>query len=342
MKRIISIVLTVMLVVSAVAVSAGAVEYKPTDSYTVTPDTPTCLEALNACKTADPAWNGEYHTVYFQAPENWYNAYNKLEIYNDGQDDAGNYIVKQYPEETHLDYGQICVYWWAGAGSKWPDGTEQKWVGYKCELVDKANRIFAAQLPVADDTPMVIFNNGVNGGPTSEDPMRKYAAQIEDTNIQGALEDEYDTLPEGSPNEDNFAGCICVPDPTRTSINEYSQVLTSGINWYVYYGKGCYGMYSTDSDNFVSKYDNCCNPEHLADPEKYHPTPGDVNQDKVTDVLDAELIQKYLVKLEELTDIQKQIADVDEDSYISIIDATRIQRYIAGLCEIDGTPINNK
>ena len=308
MKKIISIVLAVMLVVSVTAVSFGAVTYTPTDSYTVSAGTPTCKEAIEACG------GGETNTVYFQAPANWYNKFNTL---------------------SGTDYGQICVYWWAGLGSTWPDGTTVKWVGYKCELVDKENRIFAATLPAdTDNTPMILFNNGVNGGMDSTAEIYNYAAQTKDTNIQGAEEDEYETIPEGSINEDNFDGCIAIPDPSKTSKNELSGVEECEINWYIYYGDGCYGSYAPGSAMYHGQFANCLNPDHD------HPKPGDVNKDKSVDVLDAELIQRYLVKLEELDSEQKVIADVDGDSYISVIDATRIQRYVAGLCDIDGTPAN--
>jgi hypothetical protein len=300
-----------MLVVSVTAVSFGAVSYAPSDSYTVSADTPTCLEALEACKTADPAWDGEYVTVYFKAPADWYNKFNTL---------------------PGTDYGQICVYWWSGAGSKWPDGAEVKWVGYKCELVDKENRIFAAYLPAdTDNTPMILFNNGVNGGMDPKAEIYNYAAQVKNLNTQGAAEDEFDTIPEGSINEYDFDGCIAIPDPNRTSKNELSGVTECEIDWYIYYGDGCYGSYAPGSAMYHGQFANCLNPEHD------HPKPGDVNKDKAVNVLDAELIQKYIVKLEELDSEQKVIADVDGDGVISVIDSARIQRYLAGYCEMDGT-----
>jgi len=306
MKKIISIVLAVMLVVSVTAVSFGAVSYNPSDSYTVSADTPTCKEAIEACG------GGETNTVYFQAPENWYNKFNTL---------------------PGTDYGQICVYWWSGLGSEWPSGATVKWVGYKCELVDKENRIFAATLPAdTDNTPMILFNNGVNGGMDPNAEIYNYAAQIKDLNTQGAEEDEFDTIPEGSINEDNFDGCICIPDPKRTSKNELSGVTECETDWYIYYGDGCYGSYATTSPNFKGIAAECKNPEH------HHAERGDPNNDKkICDVLDAEIIQRYLVKkLEDGEIFDKLAADVDVDGYISIIDATRVQRVAAGLCDIDG------
>lgn len=315
MKKIISILLAVMLVVSA-SVTAGAVTYAPSGSYTVSADTPTCLEALEACKTADPAWDGNYCTVYFKAPQEWYNKFNTLE---------------------GTDYGQICVYWWAGAGSIWPDGvTKCNWVGYKCELVDKENRIFAAHLPAdTDNTPMILFNNGVNGGMDKTQEIYNYAAQIKDLNIQGAEEDEFDTIPEGSINEDNFDGCIAVPDLEHMSVNELSGVLECETDWYIYYGNGCYGSYAPTSENFKGVAAECKNPEH------HHADRGDPNNDKSIDVLDAEDIQRYLVKRPTSNGVFDELAaDVDADGVISVVDASRIQRFVAGLCNIDGTAVS--
>ena len=333
MKKIISIVLAVMLVVSVAAVSAGAYNsdgdfsklspgdaYNPADSYTVDANTPYSEDAILACG-GDLS---ETQTMYFQAPADWANEFNTFE----GPDDSEPYM-------------HVCAYWWSGiAGADdmgWPSGKGCKWVGYQAHLVDKANRIYSIKMPNDGGSPTVVWDNGVNGGMDNTKPIFQYGRQILDANTEGAVEGDYDTLPEGSPTQEDFDGCIQIIDYNVKRPNPLTGFDSYGYNWYVYYGKGCYGSYATTSDHFTSRYDNCLNPEHLADPDKYHPAPGDVNQDKVTDVLDAELIQKYLVKLEELTDIQKDIADVDTDGYISVIDATRIQRYIAGLCEIDGT-----
>ena len=58
---------------------------------------------------------------------------------------------------------------------------------------------------------------------------------------------------------------------------------------------------------------------------------GDVNSDGDISVVDATLIQKYIVGLEKLTDLQKKSAEVNGDGEISVVDATLIQKYIVGL-----------
>lgn len=58
---------------------------------------------------------------------------------------------------------------------------------------------------------------------------------------------------------------------------------------------------------------------------------GDVNSDGDISVVDATLVQKYIVGLENLKDLQKKSADVNDNNEISVVDATLIQKYIVGL-----------
>lgn len=58
---------------------------------------------------------------------------------------------------------------------------------------------------------------------------------------------------------------------------------------------------------------------------------GDVNSDGDISVVDATLVQKYIVGLENLKDLQKKSADVNDDNEITVVDATLIQKYVVGL-----------
>lgn len=58
---------------------------------------------------------------------------------------------------------------------------------------------------------------------------------------------------------------------------------------------------------------------------------GDVNSDGDISVVDATLVQKYIVGLENLKDFQKKSADVNDNNEITVVDATLIQKYIVGL-----------
>ena len=58
---------------------------------------------------------------------------------------------------------------------------------------------------------------------------------------------------------------------------------------------------------------------------------GDVNSDGIISIVDATLVQKYIVKIENLTDLQKKSADVTGDGTINIQDATDIQKMVVQL-----------
>lgn len=341
MKKLISIVLAVMLVVSVAVVSVNAYGsngdyskmssgdgYNPSDSYTVDENTPYAEDAIKAC-----GGNlSEAQTIYFQAP------------LNDGEHDVWENKYNTFPGpdlSTGEPYMHVCIYWWSGiAGDSdhgWPSGKGCTWVGYQAHLIDKENRIYSAQVPGDGGTPLVVWNNGVNAGMDKTAAIFQYGRQIMDANIEGAYEGDYDPyLPEGTPNEDNMDGCIQIIDYSVSEPNALTGFPSYGSNWFIYYGKGCYGDYAPTSDNFESKYANCQNPEHLADPDKYHPIQGDVNGDKLCNIEDVLCIQQYLAGLDP-DPFNENAADVDEDGYISIIDATRIQRYLAHICNIDGS-----
>jgi len=77
------------------------------------------------------------------------------------------------------------------------------------------------------------------------------------------------------------------------------------------------------------------------EPTPTEPTPtepevifGDVDGDKVVTVMDATAIQMHLAEITLLDGSLYAVADVDKDTYISIIDATRIQKFLAGLISV--------
>ena len=334
MKKIISILLAVMLVVSVAVVSVGAYNngdgdytnknsgssYNPKDSYTVDDNTPTCEEAIKACNNGQL---GDVQHIYFQLPE--------ADPKQDGSD-----WVNQYNTDSN-GVCQVCVYWWSGiageASQGWPEtGAKCTWVGYRTKLIDAENRIYEATVPADGGTPVVAWNNGVNAGMDKTADIFKFGRQLADANIEGVEPDDLDTIPEGSPNENNMDGCIQIIDYSRYTINPLTQIPAYESNWYIYYGDGCYGKYPTTSANFHSKQENCVNPEHSH-------IRGDVNSDAVCDILDVLTIQYHLADKELPTGMvyKNYAADVDEDGYVSIIDASRIQRYLAEICNIDGT-----
>ena len=54
---------------------------------------------------------------------------------------------------------------------------------------------------------------------------------------------------------------------------------------------------------------------------------GDLNGDNAVDVLDAVLIEKYIVEKTQFSDEQKQLADVNHDGAIDVLDAVLIKKF---------------
>ena len=310
MKRILSVILSLAILLSASVVCFGAVTYNPTEAYTVSADTPTCEEAIIAC-------GGDLENtqrVYFQLPAedpehpeyDWTNHYNSTDL--------------------GLNYCQVCVFWWYGTGSEWPDGTKAKWVGYRAKLVDAENRIYEAVLP-ASGVPNIVWNNGVNGGTDKSAEIFRYAHQLKDSNVEGAEAGDYDTLPEGSPNPDNMDGCIQIPNNEASTTAELLNANLRAFDWYVYYGDGCYGNYPTNSPSYRGKHASCLNPEHDHSADTY--MIGDADSDRDISVLDATVIQRAISEIA-VYSCDEQAADVDGNG-LDITDATLIQRYLSDM-----------
>ena len=177
----------------------------------------------------------------------WYNEYNEL----DGQ---------HYP----------ACYWWSGTCN--PEEASLGWCGYRAEIADYEQGIYYVDIP--EDVSTIVWNNGVNGGTDSSDPIYYKAAQTANVNIEGAWVGDYDSLPYGSPDSDFFDNCIYVIDPDQIDVNPYSSKLTCNGNWYVYYGNGCYGQEYAEGCGYECEYpdgtpdwtdntaDICLNPDH--------------------------------------------------------------------------------
>ena len=280
LKRVLAVI-SAFVLLSLAALPVSAVSYQPTDHYTVSADTPTCEEAILAC-------GGSLHDaqkIYFQLPaddpehseNNWTNHYNSADL--------------------GLDHCQVCVYWWEGIGSQWPDGSAVKWVGYKTKLIDADNRIYEAAVPPSEGTNVIIWNNGVYGGTDPTQEIARFAHQLKDACVAGAEPGDYDTLPAGSPNPDNMDGCIQIARNPAYYTAEFVHLDNRDFDWYVYYGDGCYGAYPTDSPDFHGQYASCVNPEHDHSAVVYRR--GDADKDREITILDAAVIQRKLGQLKE-------------------------------------------
>lgn len=173
--------------------------------------------------------------------------------------------------------------------------------------------------------------------------------QTKEVNIEEAYAGDYDTLPEGSPNQDNMDGCIFIVDPDpETTTSQYIPNRPYSGNWYVYYGDGCYGSYATTSKSFISYEANCLNPDHFDDNGNHiggnhikAPITfvyGDADYDGEVTILDATVIQRVLIDME-WEPFNEKAADVNGNG-LDVTDATLIQRFDAGM--IDRFPIENE
>ena len=63
---------------------------------------------------------------------------------------------------------------------------------------------------------------------------------------------------------------------------------------------------------------------------------GDADMDGMVTILDATRIQRVIAELDTEDKIDKVAADADKDGQVTILDATRIQRVLADLCNMDG------
>lgn len=223
-KKIISLLLTLMLAVSMVAVAAVSVSAEVDEQGRYTPS-----EGLDT------------NRYYFYMPSDWY---------NDCAFDAG-------------------IYWWLGSDAP------AAWPGYGAQNGD-ADQVYYCDVPV--DSTTVIWNNGYDGGEDDTDPNYAKAIQSVDITCQfysdgdtdvydsdwfaemeasyngdkaalGAFADnffydeEYDLG--FSFNQDNM---IYVINPNMISENPLNGKITSGGEWYFYYGNGEYGTYPTKEE----------------------------------------------------------------------------------------------
>lgn len=223
-KKIISLLLTLMLAVSMVAVAAVSVSAEVDEQGRYTPS-----EGI------------ETNRYYFYMPSDWY---------NDCAFDAG-------------------IYWWLGSDAP------AAWPGYGAQNGD-ADQIYYSDVPL--DSTTIIWNNGYDGGEDDTDPNYAKAIQSVDITCQFYSDGDTDIYDsdwfaemEASYNGDKAAlgafadnffydeeydlgfsfnqnNMIYVINPNMISENHLNGKITSGGEWYFYYGNGEYGTYPTKEE----------------------------------------------------------------------------------------------
>ena len=236
MKRFISVLLALALLASMFVMPVSAVS--------VYPDGKTVEEAV-ADYEQSAGHSVSTHRYYFQMPNGE----------NGPVGESGECAPTWYNDYTE----GAGIYWWSGSAAC------GSWAGYKAMVADADQSIYYADVPV--DVNCIIWNNGVDGGLDSSAPEYYSAAQTIDILSENPRPGEYDSIPEGADSYDNM---IVVVDPDNIYVNELSLRQTCDINWYFYYGDGCYGSYAMDSESFESVEDNCLNPDHYVDGVHVH------------------------------------------------------------------------
>lgn len=310
MKRILSILIAAMLVLScAVCVSAYSV-FEP-DIYTVD----------QAVEEYELIFGEEVETrrYYFLMP----NGHNGEKGNNDPDDIGfdGKYANDWYKDGATSTAG---IYWWDSGVA---DPTA--WAGYLPSGVDENDSdIYYADVPVA--ATMIIWNNGVDGGMDTTLDIYYQACQTANIGAEYYEPDENVNYPDGT---DNFDGMIYVIDPDITSIAEISLKETCGGEWYYYYGNGCYGFTKDGTEANCERDDHFNEAGEHVGKQDVPPTPdyviGDVDGDGLITVIDATEIQLHCAEKKVLGEVALLAADTDGDGMVTVIDATEIQLFCA-------------
>ena len=303
------LVISVLTACTTTAVSAEDMNYQPQNF----------LEEAIAQAESAAGESIATNRIYFQMPrlDSWYSEY-------------GVYQDRYY----------AGIYWWSGSV------IPQSYPGYRASVDHYDQGVYYADVPA--DVINVIWNNGFFAEQSENPDVFDQHCQTVDINIEDAYAGDYDTLPEGSPNQNNMDGCIFIVDPDPEIItSQYIPKRPYAGNWYVYYGNGCYGSYATTSENFISSDANCLNPDHFDENGNHiggdHIKAsvafvyGDADCDGSVSILDATVIQRILVDMN-WESFNLKAADVNGDG-LDITDATLIQRFLAGM--IASFPIEN-
>ncbi len=276
MKKVISLLLAVVLILSMMTVAASALSVSDEG----------VISAAEGVKAVEEEEGEEVETqrIYLQMPDGkrGFAADEDVYVHVEDVDPETGEIISEH-DDLVIKAGDKAPSWYSDynvvdgqhyAGAYWWGGTAlcDTWVGYRIEIEDYDQGIYYVDVPT--DVVIMIFNNGVDGGMDPALPIYYEAAQSVDTNIEGAYEGDFDTLPYGSPDPDLFDGCIFIVDPNQVKINPLSQKQTCGVNPYVYYGNGCYGGeyaegkgdsdYPDGTDGWSDNMQDVCqNPDHF-------------------------------------------------------------------------------
>ena len=259
MKRIISMILAVMLVLSVAAIAVSAESFQGWDERAVSmKDAIAAYEAENSVTIPTKRY-------YFQLPDG-----------TNGPIGANN-SEKAVSWKHEYNEGLCSVYYWFTTTEEQPEAPYpvEEWTGYLCETGD-ADNIYYADVPAAVST--IIFNNSTNGGKSGDDNpyfgLNRQTANISvstEPTVKGKSNGvaTYANYPnefftnfridgEGDDSVANYDGMIFILNPDAVKANAFSGAYSVGGSWYYYYGNGCYG-YTIDATDMKT---SCLNPDH--------------------------------------------------------------------------------
>lgn len=198
-KKIISVILTLMLLVATTSVAAFSTSAEETEEYYVPQPYVPSAEAKEV----------GFNRYFFLLPDEWTNDYTS----------------------------SAAIYWWDGSdpcGSLAGTGsTTIKWPGYAMQKYpDTKANVWYLDVPV--DVPNIVFNNALDGG--TDKTLDRYTKAVQTTDIGSEYYDigESDNYPSGT---ESFNNMIYIVDPEKTGENVDGKLTYFG-EWYFYHGDG--------------------------------------------------------------------------------------------------------
>ena len=138
------------------------------------------------------------------------------------------------------------------------------------------------------------------------------------------------TIPDSVTSIGDFAFCGCT---SLASVTIPDSVTSIGFEAFGYLNYGSkaegftiYGKPGSEAEAYANE-----NGFTFIPCDDYSVTTGDVNGDSKVDITDATLVQQFAAELIELDENQKKAADTNKDGKVDIGDATLIQKFVAEL-----------
>ncbi len=226
MKKLVSIILCVLLIIGSISVASSAATTQKSLKQAI---------ELYETQTGETVNTKRY---YFLMPNG-----------SNGEkgDDEDWFFYDEYIPSWYNTNANWAGVWWWDTGKVDPDN----WPGFKMMKGD-SDSVFYADIP--DFVECVVFNNYFDGGYDPNDPIYNDAFQCRETYLSGYEPGESELYPDGLETTENM---IFVLDPNIYMLGDSSQVgeIWWG-EWFYYYGNGCYGTVKDGNEH------NCLRDDH--------------------------------------------------------------------------------